>query len=151
MNLVRWSPLGLTPTRDLVRMREDMDRFLDGFFATPHRAESGALWAPPVELEESAEEFVVRLDLPGVSQKDVKVQLMGDTLTVRGERRAESTENNGNVLRSERVYGSFERTFTLAAPVHGDRVRATTRDGVLEIRIPKAEEARVREIQIQSE
>lgn len=151
MNLVRWSPLGLNPTRDLARMREDMDRFLDSFYTSTVRGDQPAAFAPPVELSETAEEFVVRLDLPGVAQKDVKVQLMGDSLTIRGERRAEHTEQNVNVIRSERIYGTFERSFTLATPVHGDRVRATYKDGVLEVHIPKAEEAKVREIQVQAE
>lgn len=149
MNLIRWSPLGLASSRDLVRMREDMDQFLDSFF-TDRRGQVTS-YAPSVELEENAEEFIVRLDLPGVAQKDVKVQLTGDTLTVRGERRTEKSEKNGNVLRSERSYGTFERSFTIATPVRADQVRASTRDGVLEIRIPKAEEARVREIPVQSE
>ena len=150
MNLVRWSPLGLTPTRDFARMREDMDRFLDSFLTNSGRADQ-PLYVPPVELEETAEEFVARLDLPGISQKDVKVQMMGDSLTIRGERRVENQDKKGNVIRSERVYGTFERTFTLATPVHADKVRATYKDGVLEIRIPKAEEARVREIQVETE
>lgn len=150
MKLVRWSPMGLHPTRDLARMREDMDHFLNSFVAGAPAGDARAAWAPAVELEETAESFVVRLDLPGVSQNDVKVQLTGDTLSIRGERRNERTEKDGNLLRTERRYGAFERTFTLAAPVHGDQVRATFKDGVLEVRIPKAEEARVREIPVQS-
>lgn len=151
MNLVRWRPLGLTPSRDMARIRDDMDRVLDSLFTTNTRTDQAPRFAPPVDIDENSEEFIVRLDLPGVSQKDVKVQLMGDLLTVRGERRAERQENHGNVIRSERVYGTFERTFTLAAPVQSDRVKATTQDGVLEIRIPKAEAARVREIPVGSE
>ena len=100
-------------------------------------------------VEETAEEFVIRADLPGVSQKDVKVNLMGDTLSIRGERKQESENKNGGMHRVERVYGSFERSFRLATPVRGDKVKAQYRDGVLEIRVPKAEEAKVREVEVQ--
>ena len=89
-------------------------------------------------------------DLPGVSQKDVKVSLVGDTLTIRGERRDERSEKSGTVLRVERNSGTFERSFTLGTAVRSDGVKATYRDGVLEIRVPKAEEARLREIEIQT-
>ena len=146
MTLVRWSPLGLTSGRDFVRMRVDQ---LFESLLNPARGPAAA-FAPPVEIEENAEEFVVRADLPGISQKDVKIQLTGEVLTIRGERRQEQTEKNGNLHRSERVYGGFERSFTLNAPVHGEKVRATYKDGVLEVHIPKAEEARVREIPIQA-
>jgi HSP20 family protein len=91
---------------------------------------------------------VIKADLPGVSQKDVKVSLMGDTLVIRGERRSEKNDET-TPLRIERSYGMFERSFTLGAPVRSDQVKATYRDGVLEIHVPKAEEARLREIDIQ--
>ena len=91
----------------------------------------------------------MRADLPGMSQKDVKVSVMGDTLTIRGERRQASTHKEGNLRRTERVHGIFERSFTLAAPVKGDQVKASYRDGVLEVRVPKTDEARLREIEVQ--
>lgn len=144
MNLVRWSPMGLTPAR----MRDDVDRLLDSFFTT---GTEGTRFAPAVDVHETADEFVVRLDLPGIAPKDVQVKLTGDTLSIRGERSSEHPEKLGQVIRSERFSGTFERTFTLAAPVQSDRVKATSKDGVLEIRIPKAEEAKVREIPVQSE
>src|SRR5262249_18354063 len=104
---------------------------------------------PPVDVEENPEEFVLRLDLPGVPQNEVKVSLMGDTLTIRGERKPQGQDRNGSTHRIERAYGTFERTFTLGTPVRNDRVSASYKDGVLEVRVPKAEEARLREIQVQ--
>lgn len=151
MKLVRWSPLGLTPTRDMARMRDDMDRLFDSFLTHGGEDARTAVFVPPADIEETAEDYRVRLDLPGVSQKDVKVQLTGDALLIRGERHAGREEKNGNVIRSERFAGSFERTFTLTAPVQADKVSALYKDGVLEIRIPKAEAARVREIPIQAQ
>jgi HSP20 family protein len=108
------------------------------------------LFAPPADIHETADEFVVKMDLPGVSQKDIKINLTGDALVVRGERTQEKTENGVSRHRVERVYGSFERAFTLPASLRGDRVKATYKDGVLEIHVPKAEEAKVREIEIQA-
>jgi HSP20 family protein len=102
-----------------------------------------------VDVEETPEDFVVRMDLPGVAQKDVKVSLMGDTLTIRGERKHEAEHKEGSWHRVERAYGSFERTFTLGAGVRNDKVKASYKDGVLEVRVPKAEEARLREIEVQ--
>lgn len=148
MTLVRWTP-AFNPSRDLVTMQEDVNRFVDSFFRNSGLRLDATAFTPVVDIEETPEEFVLRVDLPGVPQKDVKVSLMGDTLTIRGERKEEKKEKSGSLLRVERSAGSFERSFTLGAPVRGDGVKATYRDGVLEIRVPKADEARMREIQIQ--
>jgi HSP20 family protein len=94
---------------------------------------------------------VFRADLPGVNAKDVKITVSGDTLSLRGERKREDKKTEGSLHRIERSYGSFERSFTLGAPVRADQVRAAYRDGVLEIRVPKADEARAREIEVQVE
>jgi HSP20 family protein len=107
------------------------------------------VFTPAVDIEETADEFVIKADLPGVAQKDVKVNLMGDTLTIRGERRQESEKKDGSTHRTERIYGSFERTFRLGTPVRNDKVKAQYRDGVLEVRVPKAEEAKLREVEVE--
>lgn len=149
MTLVRFLP---GRGRDLTTFRSEMDQLFDSFFSNrPFYSDTGVagLMAPPVDVEETAEGYVFRADLPGMTDKDVKVSLVGDTLTLRGERKRETESESGNVHRTERVFGAFERTFTLPAPVRGDQVRASYRNGVLEIRVPKAEEARVREIEVQ--
>ena len=79
----------------------------------------------------------------------MKVSILGDTLTIRGERKLEQVHEKENIHYRERRSGSFERSFTLAAPVRADQVRASYKDGVLEVSVPKAEEARTREIEIQ--
>jgi HSP20 family protein len=148
MALVRWTP-GYVPARDLITMQDELSRFVDGIFSrTPSRSELTP-FVPVVDIEETPEAFVLRADLPGVAQKDVKVSLMGDTLTIRGARSFEKEQKDRNLLRVERHAGSFERSFTLGTPVRADAVKASTRDGVLEITVPKAEEARLREIDIQ--
>jgi len=148
MSLVRWTPV-FRPARDLVTMQDEVNRFVDSFFRGDTLRGNLAAFTPAVDIEESPEEFLVHADLPGLDQKDVKVNLMGDTLTIRGERKEEKKETAGTALRIERSYGAFERSFTLGAPVRAEGVKATYRDGVLEVHVPKAEEARRREIPVQ--
>ncbi len=144
-SLIRWNA---SPARDLLGLRDDVDRLFETMFQTSPLNQEGARgFLPPADIEETKDGFVVRLDLPGVTQQDVKVSLLGDTLTVRGERTLERKDKT--LHRVERQHGTFERTFTLAVPVRPDQVKATFRDGVLEIQIPKAEEAKIREIEVQ--
>jgi HSP20 family protein len=149
MKLVRWTPI--SPAREVFGLRDEMDRLFGDFFA--HTSQSGDLapmFAPPVDIRETAEEYQLSMDLPGVTLKDVKVNLVGSTLTIRGERRQEVEDKNGSVRRVERIHGSFERSFDLGSPVRGDGVKATYKDGVLQVRVPKTEEARVRQIEVQA-
>ena len=149
MTLVRFLP---GRSRELTTLRNEMDQLFESFFNNRpfySNPEVANLISPPVDVEETAEGYLIRADLPGMTEKDVKVSLVGDTLTLRGERKRESETTSGNVHRTERLFGSFERTFTLPAPVRGDKVKASYRNGVLEILVPKAEEAKVREIEVQ--
>jgi len=148
MTIMRWNPAVAVP-RDIESVRNEVvDRLFEGFFGTGNR--SGALgFAPRVDIEETPEEFVLRADLPGVPKEDVKLTLTGDTLTIRGERKLESRKKEGTLHRVERQEGSFERSFVLGTPVRNDQVKAVYRDGVLEVHVPKAEEARVREIEVE--
>jgi HSP20 family protein len=148
MNVIRWSPRLGSGSRDLMTFQDEVNRLFDGFLGnTQHTGENGIL-APPVDVEETPEEFIVRADLPGVSQKDVKVSLMGDTLTIRGSRTDERKKKDGSFHRIERTQGSFERSFTFGTPVKTEGVSALARDGVLEVRVPKADEAKLREIEV---
>jgi len=144
MTLIRWNP---ARTLSNPVARDEMDRLIDGFFGRP--LGEPAPFAMPVDVAETANDYVLRADLPGVAQKDVKVTLTGDTLTLRAERKRETGSHEGQVHRSERAHGVFERTFRLTEPVRGDQVKATVKDGVLEVRVPKADEAKVREIEVQ--
>lgn len=148
MTLIRWSPV--RRNHDLLDLHRDVDRLIGGLlepFATTMTAPPSL--APAVDVEETPEAFVFRADLPGMRAQDLKVSLEGDTLTLRGERRREEGGEDEHVRRVERAYGVFQRAFTLGSPVRGDQVRATYRDGVLEVRVPKADEARAREIEVQ--
>jgi HSP20 family protein len=145
-SLIRWSA---HPARDLLGLRDDVDRLFEGVFESRGPRADWPGITPPVDIEETKDEFIVRADLPGVSQKDVKVSLLGDVLTIRGERKQAQETKGQNLHRVERRYGTFERSFSLGVAVRADQVKASYRDGVLEIHVPKAEEARVREIEVQ--
>ena len=147
MSVIRWTPR--RSGNELPSLRNELDRLFEGFYTPlPLKAELESM-SPAVDVEETPEGYVFRADLPGVSSKDVKVTVSGDTLTLRGERKRDEHKTEGSLHRIERSYGSFERTFTLGTPVRTDQVKAAYRDGVLEIRVPKADEARAREIEVQ--
>lgn len=147
MSLVRWFPRrnGLQS----VALSTELDRLFEGFLSpTPLRPDWNAL-TPAVDVEETPDAYVFRADLPGLSSKDVKVTVHNDTLTLRGERKREEKTSEGSLHRVERAYGSFERSFTLGLPVRADQVKASYKDGVLEVHVPKAEEAKSRDIEVQ--
>ena len=147
MSLVRWFPRrnGLQS----VALNTELDRLFEDFFnPAPSRSEWSAL-TPAVDVEETSEAYVFRADLPGMSSKDVKVTVNNDTLTLRGERKLEERETEGSLHRVERAYGSFERSFTLGLPVRADQVKASYKNGVLEVHVPKADEAKPRDIEVQ--
>jgi HSP20 family protein len=134
---------GWDPLRDLLNLQERMNRlFEEGFAAT--RAESGvtsAAWTPPSDVYETAEEFVVQMDLPGVEPEDVELHVDGDRLMVRGLRRPSDKLRPESFHRAERSYGAFARSFRLGADVDPDRVAAHYRDGLLRIELPKVRRA----------
>lgn len=141
-----------SPSRDLVTLHDQMDRLFDSLF-TPAPARAGRgdtrAWAPPADIQETQNEFLVRMDLPGLDPQNVKVSVHESTLSVRGERRESHEKKDASWHRVERFHGIFERQFDLGATVQTDRIEANYRDGVLEIRLPKSEAAKPREIAVQ--
>ena len=99
-------------------------------------------------MKETQNEIVVKADLPGVDKKDINIQVENNILTIRGERKSEVEEKDANVYRSERMYGTFQRTFTLSTRIKSDAIRADYKDGVLTISLPKVEEVKPRQIEI---
>jgi len=142
------------PFEDLTRLQREMNRLFDdsvrtnGWGATEHV--SSRAWAPPVDIYEDQNEIVVNVELPGIKQDDIDIQVTGDTLTLRGERKFEDTQKKDNYVRVERSYGSFQRSFTIGVPVQSDRVTANYRDGILSIRLPKSEEVKPKKVQVTS-
>ena len=105
-------------------------------------------WMPAMDLAETDEDFVLRADLPGLSQDDVKIEFEDSTLTVSGERKAEHEDKGEGFYRVERAFGSFSRSLTLPQGVDPEKVSASFDRGVLEVRIPKPEERKPRRISI---
>jgi HSP20 family protein len=105
-------------------------------------------WIPPMDLVETQDDFVLRADLPGLTEDDVKIELADNVLTVSGERKAEHEERGEGYYRVERASGAFSRSLTLPEGVKADAVKANFDRGVLEVRIPKPEERKPRKVSI---
>jgi HSP20 family protein len=105
-------------------------------------------WLPKVDIVEQEQEFRVTLELPGVKKEDVKITVADDVLTVKGEKKEEEATQGKQYQRSERRYGSFQRSFVLPALVKSDRIEASYDSGVLSITLPKMEEAKPKEIEV---
>jgi HSP20 family protein len=152
MALVRFRPFGQTvePFRDLSEMQQEMNRLFDSFFGRPGQWPAAErLWAPPVDVYETRDDLVVAAEVPGVSEKDIHLSITGDMLTLKGERQFAQEANQDGYYRSERWWGKFERTLQLPIPVQADKVRAQYRDGVLTVKLPKADEVKSKEIKIE--
>lgn len=153
MAIEHWSPFGLSlgwePLRTLPDIQSEMNRLFDSFFGRPATAAVGErMWAPLLDVYETKDDLVVSFDLPGMSEKDVNISITGEVLTVKGERRVERELKDESYHRMERIHGKFERAIQLPIPVQADKVKASYRDGVLEIKLPKAEEVKPKEIKI---
>ena len=103
---------------------------------------------PVVDMYETKDDLILNFELPGVREKEVSLSIMGDLLTVKGERSFNQESKDDHAYHVERAYGKFERSIQLPMPVQADGVKATYRDGVLEVKLPKAEESKPKEIKI---
>lgn len=142
--LTRW-----TPHRELASLSDRMDRMFEGLWARPFGmlarpfADTAALAAvtPRVDLYETNGEFVAKVDIPGVAKDDLDVTVHEDVLVIKGETKQDEETKEEGYVRRERRYGRFERSIPLPVATNQDEVKASFRDGVLEIRLPKAEPA----------
>jgi HSP20 family protein len=133
------------PFDDLRRMEA---RLFEPFFRMPYfTEEQPAGWSPAVDVLEETDRILVKVEAPGVDEKDLRVTFEDGLLTIAGERRFERKDDR-NYHRIERAYGTFTRTFTLPRSVDGAQIAANYRNGVLEVEIPKKEESRPKQIQI---
>ena len=151
MSLEGWRPFGGSQVRweGLTDIQQDMNRLFDSFFGRPATMAAGdRLWVPLVDMYETKDDLHIAFEVPGVQEKEVSVSISGDLLTGKGERKWGSEQTDDSYHRLERVYGKFERSVALPVPVQADKVKAAYRDGVLEIRLPKAEEVKAKEIKI---
>jgi len=138
------------PFRDVSTMREDMERLFDSMLSRYPRERVQAVWAPSIDVEETNDAMIIRVELPGMKREDIKVTVAEDTVTISGERKYENDRKDRTFHRVERAYGSFQRAIALPVSVQGDKAEASYRAGVLELTLPKAERVKAREITIES-
>ncbi len=144
MTLIRWNP-----TRQrMMSTFPEWDHLMNGFFS--NRLENTELtdWTPAIDIDENNDAFVVIADLPGLTKKDISINIKENMLTISGERKIEKKDENKNYCRSERRYGSFKRSFQLTDQVIADKISASFKSGVLTVTVPKAEEVKPKEIEI---
>ncbi|HTT31272.1 MAG TPA: Hsp20/alpha crystallin family protein [Solirubrobacteraceae bacterium] len=147
MALIRWEPV-----TELNTIQNEMNRLFNTFFDQPAPTGRGGApsrrWIPAMDLVETGDQYVLRADLPGLSDDDVNVQLEDNVLTISGERKTQHEQHEEGYYRIERAFGSFARSLTLPEGVNPDGVQAHFDRGVLEIRIPKPEQKKPRQVQI---
>jgi HSP20 family protein len=138
---------GISPFPELMELQRSLDRLFGG--SSGYAEQTTGAWQPAVDIFEDANEILIKVELPEVNKEDVQVNLDDQTLTIRGERRLEFEEQRDGYHRVERSYGQFARSFTVPPNIRRDGLRAEYRDGVLRVHLPKAEEAKPRQITVE--
>ena len=141
-DLTRWerSPLFTT-------LHDDMNRMLESFWDTKS---FGTGWNPDVDIAETDKEIIVKAEIPGVDPKEMDISIVDDKLTIKGKKKEEKEDKGKSYHRVERSYGSFTRTIALPAHVKTDEIVAKNHQGVLEITLPKMEEAKTKKITVKT-
>jgi HSP20 family protein len=145
-NITRFSP-----NQEFRTFQNQMNRLFEPFLGRSIGDDESLMsgtWAPPVDVMEAKDAILVTAELPGMRKEDIEIQFENGVLTLRGQRSLEKDSSEKTYHRVERVYGNFVRSFTLPRSVDAEKINATYRDGVLEIRVPKKEEAKPRQIAI---
>lgn len=147
MAIERWQPF-----RELMTLREAMDRLFEDSFVHPSRFFTALreVEVPALDVYQTPNEVVVKAALPGLKPEDVSIDITGDTLTIKGEHKAEEEIKKEDYLYQERRYGAFSRTVALPSGLKTDKAEATMEDGVLTLTIPKAEEVKPKVIKVKA-
>ena len=150
MSLIRYQVPELsnwTPFDRLSSLRDEVNRLFD--FSWPSR-DSGLFsgWSPALDVFDDKDNFVVKVELPGMKKEDINLSLHDGVLTISGERKTERENKEGETFRSERYFGKFQRSVTLPMAVDANKVNASYKDGVLSIELAKAEEAKPKQIAV---
>ncbi len=150
--LTRWQRPELTswPTFGrLFGLRDELDRFFENSFGELARApQLMGVWNPAVDVYQDKDNVVVKAEIPGMKKEDIEVSLHDGVLSISGERKSEEKFEESDTYRTERFVGKFQRTFTLPTQVDATKVAAAYKDGVLTITLPKAEEAKPKQIEV---
>lgn len=141
MNIVRFDPFN-----SFCGVNKGLSRFFKEWEDESPRVSSN--WRPSVDIFEDDDKLVLSVEVPGVDKKDIKINVENNVLSISGERKFEQEEKKDNFRRIERRFGSFYRSFTLPRAVDTEKIEATTKNGVLEITLPKREEAKPRQIEV---
>jgi HSP20 family protein len=147
-NVARWDPWYRLPM-EFSDMRREFDRMFDRLVGGENLWQSRTA-NPPVDIIERENEYIVRAEVPGVNPNDVKITLQNDVLTIRGEKTEEKEIEKENYHQSEIMAGTFQRSFALPSSVKSEKIEASSENGILTITIPKAEEAKTREITVKA-
>jgi HSP20 family protein len=142
---MRWEPF-----REISRLRREIDRLWEDIFGPSRRIFEplAETWEPAIDVAETAEKITVKAEVPGIEPKDIDISLVGDTLTIKGEKKAEREEKGESYHLVERSYGSFMRSIRMPAPVDPDKIEAHYKNGVLTIICPKKEEVKPKAIEV---
>lgn len=141
MAIVRWDPF-----RDLFGIKRDLDRYFSRW--EDEDETRPAVWRPAVDVHEAGDNLVFRAELPGMNKEDVQINVENNVLSIKGERKFNDEVKRESYHRVERAYGSFCRSFTLPTSVDSKKIEAHMKDGVLEVVVPKSEEAKPKQIEI---
>jgi HSP20 family protein len=144
-NIIRWEPV-----REMMTLREAMDRLFDDAFTRPLNMNSGSSSGPAIDLYQTEDAVVVKAALPGFSPDDVQISVANDVLTLRGEYKHEDEKKEATYHVRERRYGSFERSVMLPTPVQTEKAKADFDKGVLTIELPKSEAVKPKSISIKA-
>ena len=141
----------LSPFRGFTTLQDQINRVFNDAFERRGEESNLTTWAPAVDIFETENELVVKADVPDVDPKDLDIRVENNILTIRGERKFERKINEENYLRVERAYGTFSRSFALSNTVNTESIKAEYQNGVLELHVPKREEAKPRQIKVNVE
>ena len=151
MALVPWEPKEIKRLRDLFDDFFDSELLPESRRLTRRRWMEGGEWSPLVDVIDKKDSILVKAELPGVDKKDVKISLSENILTIRGERKEEKEIKKEDYYCCERAFGTYSRTIALPVEVDKTKAKATFKNGILEITLPKIEETKTKEIEIQPE
>jgi HSP20 family protein len=145
MALVKWEPF-----RDLMAMQDRMTRLIDETLSRIWKEEIvRGVWSPPVDILERGSEVVLKVDLPEVSQEEIDIRVEGSTLIIQGERRLIKDAPEENYIQIERPYGTFRRTFNIPRMIQQGEIKASYKDGVLRIVLPRKQETQPKQIVVE--
>jgi HSP20 family protein len=132
----------------MMNLRADMDRFYKSFFGGSPDEQEG-FWAPVVDIIEDKENYIVKAEIPGMKKEDIKVTVRDNIIAISGERSSETEEKDKTYHRIERSYGRFSRTIALPSAVDAAKIKASYKDGVLQVTLPKPESAKPRQVDVE--